>query len=126
MSPPATAAARPLVTVQSVEGDMAIDGAARRMALLAEQHRVKAKAEKLEKKRKRPKEEHEAEDIQHGPLPVEQLQASGIVAGDVQKLKDVGFYTIEAVVYSPRKELLQIEGIGKAKVYKIIEAGMSL
>ncbi|KAF3792287.1 hypothetical protein EJ110_NYTH00418 [Nymphaea thermarum] len=62
MAPSATAAARPLVTVQSVEGDMAIDGAAEkkspltsRMPLLAEEQRVKAKIEKLEKKRKQPK-----------------------------------------------------------------------
>ncbi|KAF3792291.1 hypothetical protein EJ110_NYTH00422 [Nymphaea thermarum] len=48
---------------------MAIDGSARRMALPAEEQRVKAEAEKLEKKRK-------------------QTKASGICSGDVQNLKD--------------------------------------
>uniref|UniRef100_A0A3Q7H5G5 DNA repair protein RAD51 homolog n=1 Tax=Solanum lycopersicum TaxID=4081 RepID=A0A3Q7H5G5_SOLLC len=53
----------------------------------------------------------EIEDVQHGPFPVEQLQASGIAALDVKKLKDAGLCTVESVVYAPRKELLQIKGI---------------
>ncbi|KAF9680339.1 hypothetical protein SADUNF_Sadunf06G0111000 [Salix dunnii] len=66
------------------------------------------------------------EEIQHGPFPVEQLQASGIASLDVKKLKDAGLCTVESVAFSPRKELLQIKGISEAKVDKIIEAGMSL
>uniref|UniRef100_A0A0D9XZI4 DNA repair protein RAD51 homolog n=1 Tax=Leersia perrieri TaxID=77586 RepID=A0A0D9XZI4_9ORYZ len=60
---------------------------------------------------------------EHGPFPIEQLQASGIAAVDVKKLKDAGLCTVESVVYSPRKDLLQIKGISEAKVDKIIEAG---
>uniref|UniRef100_A0A0E0MMM6 DNA repair protein RAD51 homolog n=1 Tax=Oryza punctata TaxID=4537 RepID=A0A0E0MMM6_ORYPU len=48
---------------------------------------------------------------EHGPFPIEQLQASGIAALDVKKLKDAGLCTVESVVYSPRKDLLQIKGI---------------
>ena len=51
------------------------------------------------------------------------LQASGIAALDVKKLKDAGLCTVESVAYSPRKDLLQIKGISEAKVDKIIEAG---
>uniref|UniRef100_A0A0E0BSZ4 DNA repair protein RAD51 homolog n=1 Tax=Oryza glumipatula TaxID=40148 RepID=A0A0E0BSZ4_9ORYZ len=46
---------------------------------------------------------------EHGPFPIEQLQASGIAALDVKKLKDAGLCTVESVVYSPRKDLLQIK-----------------
>ncbi|WMV37059.1 hypothetical protein MTR67_030444 [Solanum verrucosum] len=67
----------------------------------------------------------EIEDVQHGPSPVEQLQASGIAALDVKKLKDAGLCTVESVVYAPRKELLHIKGISEAKVDKIIEAGIA-
>ncbi|CAL9156108.1 unnamed protein product [Musa hybrid cultivar] len=67
----------------------------------------------------------EAEDIQHGPFPIEHLQTSGIAAIDVKKLKDAGLCTVESVVYSPRKDLLQIKGISEAKVDKIIEAGIA-
>lgn len=51
-------------------------------------------------------------------------QGSGIAAVDVKKLKDAGLCTVEAVAYSPRKELLLIKGISEAKVDKIVEAGM--
>jgi len=50
-------------------------------------------------------------------------QASGIAALDVKKLKDSGLHTVEAVAYTPRKDLLQIKGISEAKVDKIVEAG---
>ncbi|WVZ51042.1 hypothetical protein U9M48_002233 [Paspalum notatum var. saurae] len=63
------------------------------------------------------------EEAEHGPFPIEQLQASGIAALDVKKLKDSGLHTVEAVAYTPRKDLLQIKGISEAKVDKIIEAG---
>uniref|UniRef100_A0A7N0V1K5 DNA repair protein RAD51 homolog n=1 Tax=Kalanchoe fedtschenkoi TaxID=63787 RepID=A0A7N0V1K5_KALFE len=63
------------------------------------------------------------DDAQHGPIPIEHLQASGIAALDVKKLKEAGLCTVEAVVYSPRKDLLQIKGISEAKVDKIVEAG---
>lgn len=55
-----------------------------------------------------------------------QMKESGIAALDIKKLKDAGLCTVESVVYSPRKELLQIKGISEAKVDKIIEAGNSL
>ncbi|KAI3912901.1 hypothetical protein MKW98_012843 [Papaver atlanticum] len=95
------------------------------------------------------------EEILHGPFPVEQLSgnfrsrnprlifftliikfcvflifnyhyASGIASVDVKKLKDAGLCTVEAVAYSPRKELLLIKGISDAKVDKIIEAASKL
>lgn len=52
-------------------------------------------------------------------------QACGISVVDIKKLKDVGHCTVEAVAYSPKKELVQIKGLSDAKVDKIIEAGMS-
>ncbi|KAF3776259.1 DNA repair RAD51-like protein B [Nymphaea thermarum] len=49
------------------------------------------------------------------PHPLEQLQASGIAPADVQKLKDAGFFTVEAVFCSRIKDLLRINGINKRK-----------
>lgn len=51
-------------------------------------------------------------------------QGSGIAAVNVKKLNDAELCTVEAVAYSPRKELLLIKGIIEAKVDKIFEAGM--
>ncbi|THU53181.1 hypothetical protein C4D60_Mb10t11680 [Musa balbisiana] len=73
-----------------------------------------------------PEEQEEAEDVQHGPFPIDHLQASGIAAIEVKKLKDAGLCTVESVAYSPRKDLLQIKGISEAKVDKIIEAASKL
>ncbi|ONM59021.1 recombination protein51 gene a [Zea mays] len=68
----------------------------------------------------------EQEEVEHGPFPIEQLQASGIAALDVKKLKDSGLHTVEAVAYTPRKDLLQIKGISEAKADKIIEAASKI
>ncbi|KAK1313190.1 hypothetical protein QJS10_CPA06g02193 [Acorus calamus] len=84
-----------------------------------------AAMEDPKQKRQKVVEQHEqVDEIQHGPFPIDQLQASGIASLDVKKLKDAGFCTVEAVAYAPRKELLQVKGISDAKVDKIIEAGM--
>ncbi|KAK1263802.1 hypothetical protein QJS04_geneDACA011906 [Acorus gramineus] len=77
-----------------------------------------------QKRQKMVEEQQQVEEIQHGPFPIDQLQASGIASLDVKKLKDAGFCTVEAVAYAPRKELLQVKGISDTKVDKIIEAGM--
>uniref|UniRef100_A0A8R7U881 Rad51-like C-terminal domain-containing protein n=1 Tax=Triticum urartu TaxID=4572 RepID=A0A8R7U881_TRIUA len=53
-------------------------------------------------------------------------KASGIATLDVKRLKDVGLYIVEYVAYTPRRDLLQIKGIGEAKVDKIIEAASKL
>lgn len=66
------------------------------------------------------------EEQQHGPFPIEQLQACGIAAADVKKLRDAGLCTVEAVAYSPKKDLVLIKGLSEAKVEKIIEAASKL
>ena len=54
------------------------------------------------------------------------MKACGIAAADTKKLKDAGLCTVEAVAYSPKKDLIQIKGLSEAKVEKIIEAGTLL
>ncbi|KAK9055565.1 hypothetical protein SSX86_026649 [Deinandra increscens subsp. villosa] len=76
--------------------------------------------------REQQQEDDQLEDMHHGPFPVEELQAAGIAALDIKKLKDAGLCTVESVAYSPRKELLQIKGISEAKVDKIVEAASKL
>ncbi|KAJ0988518.1 hypothetical protein J5N97_006874 [Dioscorea zingiberensis] len=83
-------------------------------------------AAQQQKHQKTVEEQEDVDGMQHGPFPVEQLQASGIAALDVKKLKDAGLCTVESVAYSPRKDLLQIKGISEAKVDKIIEAASKL
>ncbi|CAL5423684.1 unnamed protein product [Camellia sinensis] len=83
--------------------------------------------EQVIRNQKMGQEHDQVEDMQqHGPFPVEHLQASGIASLDIKKFKDAGLCTVESVAYSPRKELLQIKGISEAKVDKIIEAASKL
>ena len=40
--------------------------------------------------------------------------------GDIKKLEGAGFYTVESVVYTPRKNLIAIKGINEIKADKIL------
>ena len=66
----------------------------------------------------------EAEAI--GPLPVNALEAHGVASGDVKKLREAGYHTIESIVYAPKKNLLAIKGISEAKADKILAEGQKL
>ena len=66
------------------------------------------------------------EDEQFGPLLVKVLEQHGISATDCKKLQDAGFYTVESVVYAPRKKLLEIKGISEQKADKIQIEAMKL
>ena len=50
------------------------------------------------------------DEEQFGPLLVGLLEQHGISSADVKKLQEAGFYTVEAVVYAPRKKLTDIKG----------------
>lgn len=47
-------------------------------------------------------------------------QGNGITAGDIKKLEEAGYYTVEAVAYTPKKVLMAIKGISEGKADKII------
>nr|XP_002126934.1 DNA repair protein RAD51 homolog 1 [Ciona intestinalis] len=55
-----------------------------------------------------------------GPLLINKLEQSGISAGDIKKLKEHGYHTVEALAYAPKKELIGVKGISEAKADKII------
>ena len=53
-------------------------------------------------------------------------KGNGITAGDLQKLRDAGLHTVEAVAYTTRKTLMTIKGISEQKADKLAEAGTRL
>ena len=61
-----------------------------------------------------------------GPLPVTALEAHGVNGGDIKKLREAGYNTIESIVYAPKKNLLAIKGISEAKADKIMAEGQKL
>ncbi|KAG2369382.1 hypothetical protein BDR07DRAFT_654723 [Suillus spraguei] len=58
-----------------------------------------------------------------GPLMVGKLEEAGIHANDIKKLSDAGLNTVEAVAFTPKKNLIAIKGISDAKADKILAEG---
>jgi hypothetical protein len=58
-----------------------------------------------------------------GPLLVNKLQEAGIHPNDIKKLAEAGLHTVEAVAFTPKKNLLTIKGISDQKADKIIAEG---
>lgn len=52
-----------------------------------------------------------------------QLQNFGINAGDIKKLMDGGVYTVDALAYAPKKDLVSIKGLSDAKIDKMQTEG---
>ncbi|PVV04488.1 hypothetical protein BB560_001008 [Smittium megazygosporum] len=64
--------------------------------------------------------ENVEEDMVSGPLSVHKFEEVGISATDVKKLIEAGYFTVESVAYTPKKQLLTIKGFAEAKVDRLI------
>jgi len=71
-------------------------------------------------------EEPQADYSMSGPLLVSKLEEAGVHANDIRKLADAGLNTVEAVAFTPKKNLLAIKGISEAKADRILAEGSSL
>lgn len=54
------------------------------------------------------------------------FQGNGITPGDIKKLQECGFNTVESIAFTPKKNLLAIKGISEAKADKIIAEATKL
>ncbi|RUS89658.1 hypothetical protein EGW08_002579 [Elysia chlorotica] len=61
-----------------------------------------------------------AEEETFGPMPLAKLEGNGINAGDIKKMEEAGFFTVESVAFAPKKMLLAIKGISEVKADKIV------
>ena len=52
---------------------------------------------------------------------VDTLSAAGISPGDIERLREAGFATVESIVHSANRHLMKIRGFSEAKVAKIKE-----
>ena len=67
----------------------------------------------------------EAEDS--GPMPIQRLEGvAGIAAGDVKKLLEQGYHTVESVAYATMKTLTGIKGISEQKAVKLLTEASKL
>ena len=49
----------------------------------------------------------EEEEVElEGPTPIKALEEKGINAGDIKKLEEAGYHTVEAVAFTPKKALI--------------------
>lgn len=65
-------------------------------------------------------------DLDFGPQPIELLENQGIAAGDIQKLRQAGFYTVQSVAHSTRRKLGEVKGISEMKAAKLQEAAAKM
>ncbi|KAH3711685.1 hypothetical protein DPMN_071357, partial [Dreissena polymorpha] len=68
----------------------------------------------------------EVEEETFGPMLLARLESHGVSATDIKKLEEAGFFTVEAVAYAPKKNLLAIKGISEAKADKILAEASKL
>nr|SVE75859.1 EOG090X0906 [Daphnia hispanica] len=72
-------------------------------------------------------EEDVAEALEQGPFTgIAKLEGNGISGGDIKKLEEAGYHTVESVAYVPKKTLITIKGISEAKADKIIAEAQKL
>lgn len=57
---------------------------------------------------------------------IDDLQAHGINAADIQKLKSTGIFTVQTVLSTTRRNLTKIKGLSEIKVEKIKEAASKI
>jgi meiotic recombination protein DMC1 len=86
---------------------------------------MKHKHKEKEESKEEAKEEIMKDDEQFYK-DIDQLQAQGINAADISKLKQAGLHTIMSIGMCPKKEMLNIKGITDAKAEKIYEAATKL
>ncbi|KAF8947298.1 recombinase rad51, partial [Haplosporangium bisporale] len=66
------------------------------------------------------------EEAVAGHMLTEKLEECGILAADVKKLRDAGYYTVESIAFTPKKQLLTIKGISDTKADKILSEASRL
>ena len=67
--------------------------------------------------------EHDDMDIEEEEMiNIEVLESLGINAGDVKKMKDAGFHSLQQIRTATKKELVAIKGFSDAKYNKVVEA----
>ncbi|KAF2735475.1 hypothetical protein EJ04DRAFT_563339 [Polyplosphaeria fusca] len=60
------------------------------------------------------------------PTPISALEGvNGLSARDIKLVVDGGYNTVEAVAYTPRRQLEQIKGISEQKASKLLAEGKS-
>ncbi|CAD6195690.1 unnamed protein product [Caenorhabditis auriculariae] len=69
-------------------------------------------------------ESNQQEQDENSYTVIDRLESNGIASNDIAKLKEAGFFTVEALAYTHRKELLAVKGISEQKAEKLVKEAM--
>merc|ERR1711933_254564 len=58
---------------------------------------------------------------QIGSISIQKLQSTSVTIGDIKKLNEIGIYSIEALVRTPKKDLVSVKGLSVVKVEQILK-----
>ncbi|ELP88329.1 DNA repair protein rad51, putative [Entamoeba invadens IP1] len=89
----------------------------------AAKEKAKESSEESEKAVEVVDEKADADDEEEGITTIsihKLVGVSGITEGDVKKLEDAGFYTVQSVAFTPKKQLITIKGISENKADKLL------
>lgn len=61
-----------------------------------------------------------------GPISIEELKKEGIPAGDIGKLIEAGYNTVESLAFTPKKQIMAIKGFSDVKAEKLLKEAAKL
>lgn len=79
----------------------------------------KRKSQVVSEDEKEASDQEQEEKVYH---PIEELQDHGIQHSDIVKLQEAGYYTVEAIAFATRKQLVLVKGITEAKVDRLMNS----
>lgn len=71
-------------------------------------------------------ETQEEPQLTTGPISIDDLKNLGIATSDISKLKEAGYNTVEALAFTPKKQLMTVKGFSEAKAEKILKEAAKL
>ena len=125
-------AARDAAAARKIGGRPLMGGRAARNAAAALTHRAPPPAPRTSPARPAPPPpptpapQHEEAAAETAHTLIAELEKLGIKAKTVETLSKAGFYTVESVVYTPRRALEAIKGLSEQEVTKCLEAAAKL
>ncbi|ETN81028.1 hypothetical protein NECAME_08781 [Necator americanus] len=69
---------------------------------------------------------NEQQDEQSSFMLIEKLEQVGISSGDIKRLKEAGFNTVERIAHAMRSEIASVKGISEQKADKLLQEAMKL
>lgn len=71
-----------------------------------------------------PRSVYEIASIQHISLFLHAVtQAHGFTSGEIKKLQDAGYFSIQSIAFATKKDLCTVKGISENKADKLLEVG---